>query len=171
MKVQKKDRFGGNICYIKAQQHAKGHKNFGWNASEAVKFVKVVFDKKSISYQKEARQIVCTMDCHLDFNIPSEWYNKLTYQYHNEFTVVGVAKCSPEDEFDYDKGRLIAQTEAENEAYTVGKNMIAQLQLELASFLEALGGQYYFLAKYIDHNNQFLNNLVTGQYIPKKKKQ
>lgn len=169
MKVQKTDMFGGNKVFIRSKQHHKGHELFGWNTEkdEPEKFIKVVFDNRKITHKKDSRQIVCVLDCHLEFSMPHEWKNYLSY--HTDFTVKGIAKCSPEDDFDFDKGRLIAQSLAENEAYKVGENMIAHIHDEMSCFANASVAQISILQKYAEHNTKFIEDIVTGKYTPKKK--
>ena len=91
--------------------------------------------------------------------------NALTEQAY--FHVVGVAVCS-EDKFDLGKGKLIAQAKAENEAYKVGKNMLATIQQQLFNFAQALYTPIEQLDNYKLHNDKFIGKVIDGEIKPKE---
>lgn len=61
------------------------------------------------------------------------------------FVVRGVTTCCDTDEFDYRKGRIIAESKAKQEAYRIAKKLVdAKETLDRISFLNA---QYSFYVK------------------------
>jgi len=101
----------------------------------------------------------------IKFDIPFYWENVLTENAY--FTVVGVAVCSDDDEFDIRKGKLIAQAKAENEAYKVAGNMLAELKKQLNNFAQALDYPIASLKEYQLRNNNFIDNVIDDVIVPK----
>ena len=129
------------------------------------KFVKVNFIEKKTSHKEGSKNVVCTIDCVIKFDIPFYWENRLTECAY--FTVVGVAVCSDEDKFDLGKGQLIAQTKAENEAYKVAGNMLTELKKQLNNFAQALDYPIASLKEYQLRNNNFIDNVIDDVIVPK----
>ena len=135
MKINEK--FANNLIY----KEVKKNENYGmFKAADGTlrphKFVKVNFIEKKTSHKDGSKNVVCTLDCMIKFDVPFYWENVLTENAY--FTVVGVAVCSDYDKFDLRKGQLIAQANAENEAYRVAGNMLAELKKQLNNFAQAL---------------------------------
>ena len=164
MKINKK--FANNPIY----NEVKKNENYGMFKSadgtlRPHKFVKVNFIEKKTSHKEGSKNVVCTIDCMIKFDIPFYWENTLT-QCAN-FTVVGVAVCSDDDKFDLRKGKLIAQAKAENEAYKVAGNMLAELKKQLNNFAQALDHPIASLEEYKSHNDKFIDNVIDGVIAPK----
>ena len=148
----------------------KNNENYGmFKAADGTlrphKFVKVIFTGKKTSHKEGSTNVVCTLDCMIKFNIPVYWKNELTDCAY--FTVVGVAVCSDDDKFDLGKGKMIAQAKAENEAYKVAGNMLAELKKQLNNFAQALDNPIASLEEYQSHNDKFIDKLVDGEINPK----
>lgn len=129
------------------------------------KFVKVSFLSKKTSHKEGSKNVVCTIECEINFNIPFYWENALTD--HAYFTVVGVAVCAEDDEFVLGKGKLIAQTKAENKAYKVASNMMEVLKQQLNNFAKALDEPLSALDEYQSHNNKFIDKVIDGEIVLK----
>ena len=129
------------------------------------KFVKVIFTGKKTSHKEGSKNVVCTLDCMIKFNIPVYWKNELTDCAY--FTVVGVAVCSDDDKFDLGKGKMIAQAKAENAAYKVAGNMLAELKKQLNNFATALDHPIASLSEYQLYNDNFIDKVIDGSIAPK----
>ena len=164
MKINEK--FANNPIY----NEVKKNENYGmFKAADGTlrphKFVKVIFTDKKTSHKEGSKNVVCKINGVIKFNIPVYWMNKLTnYTY---FTVVGVAVCSDDDKFDLGKGKLIAQAKAENEAYKVAGNMLAELKRQLNNFAQALDNPISSLEEYKSHNDKFIENVIDDVIVPK----
>ena len=160
------EKFANNPIY----NAVKKNENYGTfkdadGTIHAHKFVKVNFIEKKTSHKHGTNQVVCKIDCQIKFDIPAYWRNDLTDCAY--FTVVGVARCSDDDEFDLGKGKLIAQAKAENEAYRVANNMLAALKQQLINFAQALDNPMAALEEYQLHNDKFINKVIDGETKPK----
>lgn len=164
MKINEK--FANNPIY----NEVKKNENYGmFKAADGTlrprKFVKVNFIEKKTSHKEGSKNVVCTIDCMIKFDIPFYWENILTDR--ADFTVVGVAVCSDDDKFDLGKGTLIAQAKAENEAYKVAGNMLAELKKQLNNFAQALDQPIASLEEYKSHNDKFIDKVIDGVIVPK----
>ena len=159
-------KFANNPIY----NEVKKNENYGmFKAADGTlrphKFVKVIFTDKKTSHKEGSKNVVCKINGVIKFNIPVYWMNKLTnYAY---FTVVGVAVCSDDDKFDLGKGKLIAQAKAENEAYKVAGNMLAELKRQLNNFAQALDNPIASLEEYKSHNDKFIEDVIDNVIVPK----
>ena len=160
------EKFANNPIY----NEVKKNENYGmFKAADGTlrphKFVKVIFTGKKTSHKEGSKNVVCTLDCMIKFNIPVYWKNELTDCAY--FTVVGVAVCSDDDKFDLGKGKLIAQAKAENEAYKVAGNMLAELKRQLNNFAQALDNPISSLEEYKSHNDKFIEDVIDNVIVPK----
>ena len=164
MKINEK--FANNPIY----NEVKKNENYGmFKAADGTlrphKFVKVIFTDKKTSHKEGSKNVVCTIDGMIKFDIPFYWENMLTKRAY--FTVVGVAVCSDNDKFDLGKGKMIAQAKAENEAYKVAGNMLAELKKQLNNFAQALDNPISSLEEYRSHNDKFIDKVFDGEIKPK----
>ena len=164
MKINEK--FANNPIY----NEVKKNENYGmFKAADGTlrphKFVKVIFTDKKTSHKEGSKNVVCTSDGMIKFDIPFYWENMLTKSAY--FTVVGVAVCSDDDKFDLGKGKMIAQAKAENEAYKVAGNMLAELKKQLNNFAQALDNPISSLEEYRSHNDKFIDNVIDGEIKPR----
>ncbi len=164
MKINEK--FANNLMY----KEVKKNENYGmFKAADGTlrphKFVKVKFIEKKTYHNEGSKNVVCTLYCRIKFDIPFYWENDLTKGSY--FTVVGVAVCSDDDKFDLRKGQLIAQAKAENEAYKVAGNMLAELKKQLSNFAQALDQPITSLEEYQSHNDKFIDKVIDGTIVPK----
>lgn len=160
------EKFANNPLY----KTVKNNENYGTfkDADGTIrphKFVKVHFVSKTTSHKEGSKNVVCTIQCRINFDIPEYWKNDLTYDTY--FTVVGVAVCSDDDTFDLGKGKLIAQAKAENEAYKVAGNMLETLQNQLQNFANSLNTPMDALEEYQSHNDKFIDKVLDGIITPK----
>ena len=164
MKINEK--FANNPIY----NEVKKNENYGmFKAADGTlrphKFVKVIFTGKKTSHKEGSKNVVCTIDGMIKFDIPFYWENMLTKRAY--FTVVGVAVCSDDDKFDLGKGMLIAQAKAENAAYKVASNMLTELKKQLNNFAQALDNPISSLEEYRSHNDKFIDRVIDGEIKPK----
>ena len=160
------EKFANNPIY----DAVKNNENYGmFKAADGTlrphKFVKVIFTGKKTSHKEGSKNVVCTLDCMIKFNIPVYWKNELTDCAY--FTVVGVAVCSDDDKFDLGKGMLIAQAKAENAAYKVASNMLTELKKQLNNFAQALDRPIASLGEYQLYNDNFIDKVIDGSIAPK----
>lgn len=148
-------QYGENPFYEKAKKNVRlGLVQNANGDTEYRKFVKLKFIDEKYFY-KEGSTVVCKLYCVLDFNnIPDYWRTVLTEC--GAFEVFGMSKCHDDDDFDLDKGKLIAKTRAENRAYDVARNMLQKLATELNSFYLAIQKPLYDFGKFKAHNVNFL---------------
>ena len=164
MKINEK--FANNPIY----NEVKKNENYGmFKAADGTlrphKFVKVIFTDKKTSHKEGSKNVVCTIDGMIKFDIPFYWENMLTKSAY--FTVVGVAVCSDDDKFDLGKGMLIAQAKAENAAYKVAGNMLTELKKQLNNFAQALDRPIASLGEYQLYNDNFIDKVIDGSIAPK----
>ena len=160
------EKFANNPIY----DAVKNNENYGmFKAADGTlrphKFVKVIFTGKKTSHKEGSKNVVCKINGVIKFNIPVYWKNKLTN--YADFTVVGVAVCSDDDKFDLGKGKLIAQAKAENKAYKVAGNMLAELKKQLNNFAQALDHPIASLSEYQLYNDKFIDRVIDGEIKPK----
>ena len=159
-------KFANNPIY----NEVKKNENYGmFKAADGTlrphKFVKVIFTDKKTSHKEGSKNVVCTIDGMIKFDIPFYWENMLTKRAY--FTVVGVAVCSDDDKFDLGKGKMIAQAKAENKAYKVAGKMLAELKRQLNNFAQALDNPISSLEEYKSHNDKFIDRVIDGEIKPK----
>jgi hypothetical protein len=130
------------------------------------KFAKLTFLGREIHHKTgTTKGVACTMNCRLNFDLPDyldcEMFNNFYGGQH--FNVTGVAYCGEDDTFDLEKGRLIAQAKAENEAYRVAKAMCTVAIEQLDNVVKALQRSISNFDKYIEHNKTFIENVADGK--------
>ena len=160
------EKFANNPIY----DAVKNNENYGmFKAADGTlrphKFVKVIFTGKKTSHKEGSKNVVCTIDGMIKFDIPFYWENMLTKRAY--FTVVGVAVCSDDDKFDLEKGKMIAQAKAENKAYKVAGKMLAELKRQLNNFAQALDNPISSLEEYRSHNDKFIDKVIDGEIKPR----
>lgn len=104
--------------------------------------------------------------------------------FYPNHSVIAVAKCSPEDTFDVDKGKRIALAKAEIKIYKYFDKGICKLVNDYTKKLKPILGEFDFFneqfikgnERYIDRvSNDFYNyktplNVGTTKYVSKGKK-
>ncbi len=81
------------------------------------------------------------------------------YAFNKHIEVVGVATCSPDDEFDENRGKRIALAKAENEAYNLAKKHLVDYQRFLEDANEAVIDFYEKAARATNHNKEYIMGL------------
>jgi hypothetical protein len=162
------NQFATNVLYPTVKKNRKFGEFTDKNGVRRFhKFVKVTFVNKHTSHKDGSPNVVCTLDCMLTFDLPDYMINALMYAPETNFQVVGVAVCSSEDDFNLEKGKLIAQAKAENEAYRVAGNMLATLKNQIDNLSEALNKPMDDLVEYRKHNETFIDKVIDGEIKPK----
>lgn len=109
---------------------------------------------------EQKKTVVCVAQVSMD----TPWINDELYvQFYEEpyqKTMVGVAKCSPNDEFDVELGKRIAYAKVENKAY----NEAARYVLERYIGLSVIGAKCLdFVEKAqfcVEHNTDYIQALT-----------
>ena len=163
-----KPRFADNVLFnngIKSQKHLLGGTDKNGNYV-LPKFVTLTFRNKNTYHKEGTNGVVCQIDCYLNFDLPDylSWADLFN---DTRFTVKEVALCSDDDEFDYEKGKLIAQAKAEKEAYRVAKAMCQTIQDQLATIAEALNSPIAKFDEYAEHNDKFIDKVLDGEIKPR----
>lgn len=81
------------------------------------------------------------------------------YRYYHTILAIGVATCSPDDEFDANRGKRIALAKAENEAYNLAKKYLVGYQRFFEEANEAVIDFYEKAARATKHNKEYIIGL------------
>ncbi len=81
------------------------------------------------------------------------------YAVNKHIEAVGVATCSPDDEFDENRGKRIALAKAENEAYNLAKKYLVGYQRFLEDANEVVIDFYEKAARATKHNKEYIIGL------------
>lgn len=128
------------------------------------KFARLTFCDRQIHHKPGTlKGVACTMHCRLSFDLPDYIDCEILNNFYNggqHFNVTGVAYCADDDPFDLNKGRLIAQAKAENEAYRVAKAMCTVAIEQLDNVVKALQRSIPNFDNYIEHNKSFIEKVA-----------
>ena len=130
------------------------------------KFARLTFEEKKIHYKDGAKGVACTIHCCLHFELPEYLNCELLNNFYccgQHFNVTGVAYCSKDDEFKLERGRLIAQAKAENEAYRIAKAMCVVALEQLSNVCKALERSIPNFDTYAEHNKEFIDKVADGK--------
>lgn len=103
--------------------------------------MKVVFDEINFNVYEKKKTVACVMTGHLDIRSSqdqvcvecTEWIDL-----EKELRVVGVAKCHPDDTFDPEVGKRIAESRAKRMLYSEGKTKLKKLAKNVKIFLSEI---------------------------------
>jgi hypothetical protein len=87
--------------------------------------------------------------------------------------VVGIAKCSPNDNFDVELGKRIAYARAENEAYQLANDWIAKTVNQMKQLVKMADAFEEKAKRCISHNKNYVHGLTDPEhpdYLELKKK-
>ena len=76
------------------------------------------------------------------------------------FSFVGTASCSPDDKFDFKKGRKLALARAEIEARKYYKKLYNKLYKKFQEALEPINDFCIDCNSQIEHNKEYIKNLI-----------
>lgn len=76
--------------------------------------------------------------------------------------VKGIAKCNPEDEYNFNIGRRIALARAEIKAYKYYKNVLIELNDIYQTLATDSANLYDKLRKQISHNKEYIGDIISG---------
>ena len=131
------------------------------------KVAKLVFDEKVVYHQKLSRVVTVKVIAHIQF---IDSYDRFNYfdDIVYPFETVGIAYCSPDDQFDPGKGYKIASARAENEAYNVASQKITKLVKLLGTVSDSLDGMLVELKENRQHNRHFEGQVIEGTFKSKR---
>ena len=91
----------------------------------------------------------------------SYWHllRKMSNTWSNKFTVIGVAKLSPEDTFDLKKGIQIARNRAEIKLAQIEQQLIRILCKEIGQFWDYTSALYNNRSEMIKEKKEFIKNI------------
>jgi len=127
------------------------------------KVAKLVFDDKQ-TFRKN-NTVTVKVAAHIEF-LSNSILNFLPEC--EEFSTVGVAKCSPEDAFDLGKGYKIASSRAENEAYNVAANRVSKIVSDLNWTSDGLIQMVEDLKTNRKHNKLFESAVIADTFVSKR---
>ena len=118
---------------------------------------KISFDSSETRFfvNEKKRTVVCMLNGHL--NTPS-W---TMGAYVNEAWIksYGVAKCSPEDTFDVERGKRIAMAKAENRAYLDALKLIEPYIENMEAYIAAYANFNGKVYRTCAHNSEYIDRL------------
>ena len=158
-----KPRFADNRVYPSVKKLDYLNKKNEFDEYVLPKFARLTFFNRQIHYKPgSTKGVACTMACILRFEIPDYVDCEILNSYRNGqyFNVTGVAYCHDDDPFELNKGRLIAQAKAENEAYRVAKAMCTVAAQQFDNIVKALQRSIPNFDNYIEHNKKFIGDVA-----------
>lgn len=76
--------------------------------------------------------------------------------------VKGIAKCCPEDKYDFNIGRKIALARAEIKAYEYYKKILVDLNHMHQTIATSSANLYDKLRKQISHNKEYIEDIISN---------
>lgn len=141
-------------------------KNTRFEHSEVKRDAKTKFDRKDVRLQIVNEQYFVDnfrnrVTCQIDYRLKTPWLSYLNFG-HLGGSCISVAYCHDDDVFDVEKGKKIALTKAENQAYSqVVPALIARINEQYA-FLNTIADiaeDFREKAKNaIEHNKEYIAN-------------
>lgn len=129
------------------------------------KVAKLVFDDKQTFHKNGSNTVTVKVIAHIVFlnNSVLNWLPEC-----DPFETVGVATCSPEDQFDLNKGYKIASSRSENEAYNVAANRVRKIIADLNFTTDGLIQMEDDLAENRRHNHKFEYDVISDKFVSKR---
>ncbi len=80
----------------------------------------------------------------------------------DELSVKGIAKCNPEDDYNFNIGRRIALARAEIKAYKYYKKFLIEVNDYYQRLATDSANLYDKLRKQISHNKEYIGDIISG---------
>lgn len=80
----------------------------------------------------------------------------------DETSVKGIAKCNPEDDYNFNIGRRIALARAEIKAYKYYKKFLIDVNDYYQRLATESANLYDKLRKQISHNKEYIGDIISG---------
>ena len=77
-------------------------------------------------------------------------------------SVKGIAKCNPEDDYNFNIGRRIALARAEIKAYKYYKKFLVEFNDKYQRLATESADLYDKLRKQISHNKEYIGDIISG---------
>lgn len=130
---------------------------------------KLCFDKNATKFIVNEKKGVVVCIIYSRIKCPYSSVSPV-YIYEKEFKCIGVAKCSKEDTFNVNRGKRVALTKAENQAYIEAKTYLIE-QLEHLSFNSlAISNFIEKSNKHCKHNNCYIEMITNPQHSQYREK-
>lgn len=126
--------------------------------------VKISFATEPLFFvNKKKGSVTCRLEGEL--NVPSielpivEGDRPYRFNQHKTILAIGIATCSPDDEFDANRGKRIALAKAENEAYNLAKKYLSAYLKFLKDDINAIENFYDKAGRAVKHNKEYIQGL------------
>lgn len=84
---------------------------------------------------------------------------------YDEASVTGIARCCPEDEYNFKIGKRIALARAEIRAYKYYKKFLIEFNDCHQRLATDSANLYDKLRKQINHNKEYIGNIISGMDV------
>lgn len=129
--------------------------------------------REDYKWIESGNNIICGIKCKIKRVDPNLWdykhkisrfFPRVINNYNNSmFTVYGVAKCHPGDEFDVKIGKRVAESRAKHKAYSIAKRYITALSNKIESDLNEYKNFVKEMNRQEEHEKKHMNYLITGE--------
>ena len=118
--------------------------------------IKIKFDEPEFFVNEEKKTVACKLRGAI--NMPEGTYRV----WEDFFNILATAECSPEDEFDIEKGKRIALAKAENKIFKRARRSLQYLKNDLEYTVNLIAGYEINSQSYIDHNEEYIKTIGNG---------
>ena len=115
---------------------------------------------------EKKRIVVCKVSA--EINVPWDYESVVSIPW-KKFEGEGIAKCSPEDVFDVERGKRIALAKAESNAYSKARNYTNKYVVELIQNLDILSDFDEKCLSCIEHNEDYIESVSNTEHPLYKK--
>ena len=119
---------------------------------------KLTFYKDGAQFfiNEEKRIVVCKVSA--EINVPWDYESVVSIPW-KKFEGEGIAKCSPEDVFDIERGKRIALAKAENQAYLNATRYLHNVHIQLEFFINRIDRFKDKALRHCVHNEDYMNSI------------
>lgn len=121
--------------------------------------IKVRFEEPKFSVHKEQGVVVCNLDFEVNVPCLREYCTLLEPLNGTYSRVVGVARCSGNDEFNEHTGKEIAFAKAESKAYAKAKKFLSKQVNVLNQYIDFYNNFAGKCDSVVFHNNEYVKRI------------
>ena len=120
--------------------------------------IKLSFGEPKYHIDLANKVIVCVLECQPLLPQEIDWtaFNFMNEYFPAKYTVKGIARLNPDDEFDENIGMKVALAKAENRAYLMLGRDINRYQKCMTKTFIACKDFLYKAHKFLEHNDEYL---------------
>lgn len=138
--------------------------------------IKIKFDDPEFFVNEENKTVTCKLRGFI--NMPEGTYRV----WEDIVNTIATAECSPEDEFNIEKGKRISLAKAESKIFKRARKSLLLLKNDLEYTRDLISGYQINSQSYIDHNEDYIKTISNGtmkvnplkrgtvRFVEKKKK-